>query len=127
MTSSILFDRCRRFITVKLGTDLDQFNVGERLFKNRFSLLDSIDQSTNLYGVNSSTCVVCSNTFNIVMGDKSGEFRFKLRHSKNLVPKIENMEKAIEGFIGVSAQFKKALEIANGVPVKADEARSLFA
>lgn len=126
-SAGTLFDRCRRFITVKLGTDLDQFNVGERLFKNRFSLLDSIDQSTNLYGVNSSTCVVCSNTFNIVMGDKSGEFRFKLRHSKNLVPKIENMEKAIEGFIGVSAQFKKALEIANSVPVKADEARSLFA
>lgn len=126
-SAGTLFNRCRRFITVKLGTDMDEFKVGERTFKNRFSLLDSIDQSTNLYGVNSSTCVVCSNTFAIAMADRSGEFRFKLRHSKNLVPKIENMEKAIDNFVGVSAQFKKALEIANSVPVKADEARSLFA
>ena len=59
-SAGTLFDRCRRFITVKLNTEADDFKVGDRTFKNRFSLLDSIDQSTNLYGVNSSTCVVCS-------------------------------------------------------------------
>lgn len=126
-SAGTLYNRSRRFITVRLGTDLDQFKVGDRLFKNRFSLLDSIDQSTNLYGVNSSTCVVCSNTFRIVMGDRSGEFQFKLRHSKNLVPKIENMEKAIDSFVGVTAQFQKALTIANEIPVKVEQARPLFA
>lgn len=120
-------DRCRRFITVRLGTDLDTFKVGDREFKNRFSILDSIDQSTNLYGVNSSTCVVCSNTFAMAMADKSGEFRFKLRHSKNLIPKIENMEKAIDSFVGVTALFQKAMKIANEIPVKVDDARPLFA
>jgi len=104
-SAGTIYDRCRRFITVKLGTDLDTFNVGDREFKNRFSLLDSIDGSTNFYGVNSSTCVVCANTFQMVMGDTTGEFRFKIRHSKNLLPKIENMEKAIDQFIGVTAQF----------------------
>ena len=122
-----IYDRCRRFVTVKLGTDLDTFKVGDRDFKNRFSLLDSIDGSTNFYGVNSSTCVVCANTFAVVMGDASGEFRFKIRHSKNLLPKIENMEKAIDRFLGVTAQFKKALEIANEIPVTPVDARSLFA
>ena len=126
-SAGTVFDRCRRFVTVKLQTDLDTFKVGDRVFKNRFSLLDSIDQSTNLYGVNSSTCVVCSNTFAMAMGDRSGEFRFKLRHSKNLVPKIENMEKAIDQFIGVTAQFQQALKIANEIPVKLDQARPLFA
>lgn len=126
-SAGTLFNRCRRFITVKLNTESDDFQVGERTFKNRFSLLDSIDQSTNFYGVNSSTCVVCSNTFAMVMGDKSGEFRFKLRHSKNLLPKIENMEKAIDSFVGVTAQFKSALEVANSIPVKIEDARSLFA
>lgn len=126
-SAGTLFNRSRRFITVKLGTDMDEFKVGDRSYKNRFSLLDSIDGSTNFYGVNSSTCVVCSNTFAMVMGDRSGEFRFKLRHSKNLIPKIENMEKAIDSFVGVSAQFKQALEIAETVPVKTDEARALFA
>lgn len=126
-SAGTVFDRCRRFVTVKLQTDLDTFKVGDREFKNRFSLLDSIDQSTNLYGVNSSTCVVCSNTFAMAMGDRSGEFRFKLRHSKNLVPKIENMEKAIDQFIGVTAQFQQAMKIANEIPVKLDQARPLFA
>jgi len=126
-SAGTIFDRCRRFVTVKLGTDVDNFKVGDRIFKNRFSLLDSIDQSTNLYGVNSSTCVVCANTFAVVMGDRSGEFRFKLRHSKNLVPKIENMEKAIDSFIGVTAQFQSALKIANEIPMTAPDARSLFA
>ena len=126
-SAGTVFDRCRRFVTVKLQTDLDTFKVGDRVFKNRFSLLDSIDQSTNLYGVNSSTCVVCSNTFAMAMGDRSGEFRFKLRHSKNLVPKIENMEKAIDQFIGVTAQFQQAMKIANEIPVKLDQARPLFA
>jgi len=126
-SAGTLFNRCRRFVTVKLGTDMDDFKVGDRTFKNRFSLLDSIDQSTNLYGVNSSTCVVCANTFAVVMGDTSGEFRFKLRHSKNLIPKIENMEKAIDSFVGVTSQFKQALVIANEIPVQAADARALFA
>ena len=126
-SAGTIYDRCRRFVTVKLGTDLDTFKVGEREFKNRFSLLDSIDGSSNFYGVNSSTCVVCANTFAVVMGDTSGEFRFKIRHSKNLLPKIENMEKAIDQFIGITAQFKKALVIANEIPVTPADARSLFA
>ena len=126
-SAGTIYDRCRRFVTVKLGTDLDTFKVGEREFKNRFSLLDSIDGSSNFYGVNSSTCVVCANTFAVVMGDTSGEFRFKIRHSKNLLPKIENMEKAIDQFVGITAQFKKALVIANEIPVTPADARSLFA
>lgn len=126
-SAGTVFDRCRRFVTVRLGTDLDQFKVGDRVFKNRFSILDSVDQSTNLYGVNSSTCVVCSNTFAMAMADRSGEFRFKLRHSKNLLPKIENMEKAIDSFIGVTAQFQKALVVANEIPVSVPDARALFA
>ena len=126
-SAGTIYDRCRRFVTVKLNTDIDDFKVGDRVFKNRFSLLDSIDKSTNLYGVNSSTCVVCANTFAVVMGDNSGEFRFKLRHSKNLLPKIENMEKAIDSFVGVTAQFRKALTIANEIPVSSSDARPLFA
>lgn len=126
-SAGTIFDRARRFITVKLNTEADEFKVGERDFKNRFSLLDSIDGSTNLYGVNSSTCVVCANTFQMVMGDHSGEFRFKLRHSKNLVPAIENMEKAIDSFVGVAAQFKHALEQANSIPLETPDARALFA
>lgn len=126
-SAGTIYDRCRRFVTVKLGTDMDTFKVGDREFKNRISFLDSVDMSTNFYGVNSSTCVVCSNTFSAVMGDRTGQFRFKIRHSKNMVARIENMEKAIDEWLGVTAQFKAALEIANSEPMKVETARNVFA
>lgn len=126
-SAGTLFDRSRRFISVKLNNEADTFSIGERVFQNRLSLLDSIDGSTNLYGVNTSTCVVCSNTFAVAMGDKSGAFNFKIRHTKNMVDKIENMEKAIDLFVGVTAQFKAALTIANEVELPSDDARALFA
>jgi len=37
------------------------------------------------------------------------------------------MEKAIDQFVGITAQFKKALVIANEIPVTPADARSLFA
>ena len=60
------------------------------------------------------------------MQDKSGLFRFKVRHSKNMIVGIENMEKGIESFIGVAKQFKHAMEIAAEVPVKREEVSQAF-
>ena len=119
-------NRARRYITVALGTDMDQFYVGQREFKNRFCLLDSIDMSSSLYGVNTSLCIVCQNTFNAAMQDKSGLFRFKVRHSKNMIAGIENMEKGIESFIGVAKQFKHAMQVAAEIPVKRKEVSEAF-
>ena len=119
-------NRARRYITVALGTDMDQFYVGQREFKNRFCLLDSIDMSSSLYGVNTSICIVCQNSFNAAMQDKSGLFRFKVRHSKNMIEGIENMEKGIESFIGVAKQFKHAMEVAASIPVNREEASEAF-
>ena len=126
-SAGTIFDRARRFITVKLGTDADSFTVGNRVFKNRFTILDSIDGSTNLYGINTSVCVVCANTFRMAMNDKKGEFRFKIKHTKNLVPSLEGMEKAVENFIGVSAQFEAAMREASSIAVKPETAREAFA
>ena len=119
-------NRARRYITVALGTDMDQFYVGQREFKNRFCLLDSIDMSSSLYGVNTSLCIVCQNSFNAAMQDKSGLFRFKVRHSKNMIAGIENMEKGIESFIGVAKQFKHAMQVAAEIPVKRNEVSEAF-
>lgn len=126
-SAGTLFDRARRFVTVKLAHEGNEFKVGNRVFQNRLSFLDSIDGSTNFYGVNSSVCVVCANTFNMALRDTKGEFKFKVRHSKNFMPKIENMEKAIESFIGTTAQFKAAMEHAESFAVTQTEAKQLFA
>lgn len=125
-SAGTLFNRSRRFITVKLTDSTTDFTIGGRTFCNRLSFLDSIDGSTNFYGVNSSVCVVCANTFSMALRDSKSEFKFKVRHSKNFLPRIENMEKAIESFIGTSAQFRDAMKEAETFPVTQTEASQLF-
>lgn len=125
-SAGTLKDRTRRFITIRMGMNPD-FTVGNRVFKNRISFLDSVDGSTNFYGINSSTCVVCANTFRMVRGDKSGEFRFKLRHTRGLITAIEGMETTINELCGVGGEFKAAMEAAAEMPVNEEETKHLFA
>ena len=125
-SAGTIFDRSRRFITVKLA-DVKDFNVDGREFLNRVSLLDSVDGSTNFYAINTSICTVCATTFRMTLGYKSGEFRLKVRHTRNLIEGVENVESTIEGLVGVAAQFKKAMEIAAETPIQSPQARALFA
>jgi hypothetical protein len=124
-SAGTIMDRSRRFLTIKLPNDAT--TIGKRVFKNRISIIDSIDGSTYLYGVNTSTCVVCANTARIVMDDKTGEFRFRLRHTGALDTKIIDMEKTIEGLVGVQAQFNAAMAAADSEPLASADARNLFA
>ena len=125
-SAGTLKDRSRRFITVHLNENKD-FAIGERVFQNRVSFLDSIDGSTYFYGVNSSTCVVCANTFRMVKNDASAGFKFKLRHTQGMPVAIEGMEKTINELIGVAAEFKIALEAAASEKVNEVQAKNLFA
>lgn len=125
-SAGTIYDRARRFISVNLGADLDTFKIDGREFKNYFNFLDSIDGSTNFVGVNSSICVVCANTFRMSFEQQS-ELRFKIRHTKGLTQKIDNMEQIIDKTIGVRAQFQKALTEANSYPISAHDAQDIFA
>jgi hypothetical protein len=127
-SAGTLFDRSRRFLTIRLSDD--SVNIGGREFKNRISFIDSIDMSTLFYAVNTSTCVVCSNTARAVMGDNSGEFQFKIRHTTGetgLRAKIEDANKTIESMIGVQAIFNSALRLASEESKNPETAKNLFA
>lgn len=124
-SAGTIMDRSRRFMTIKLADD--QTQIGGRTFKHRISLIDSIDGSTYFYGVNTSICVVCVNTSVAAIGDMTGQFRFKFRHSKGLKAKIEGMEMTIESMLGVRAQFNEALQIAASEQLVETNARNLFA
>lgn len=124
-SAGTMMDRSRRFLTIKLADDSRE--IGGRKFLARISLVDSIDGSTHFYAVNTSTCVVCANTARMVMGDMTGEFRFKLKHTKGMRAKIEGMEAQIESMLGVQAQFNSALEMAANEPLSITGARDLFA
>ena len=120
-----LNNRARRFLTIKL--DDNAIKIGGREFKNRISLIDAIDGTAYFHAVNTSICVVCANTAAAAIGDMKGEFRFKLKHTKNFHAKIENMESQIESMLGVQAQFNAALEMAANEPLAITGARHLFA
>jgi hypothetical protein len=119
--------RTRRYITVRVDSDLDEFYVGNRQFQNRFSLFDSVNMKSSLWAVSTSICISCMNSYRVAMRDKKGLFQCKVQHSKNMMIGIANMEQVIDSFVGVTAQFKAALEQAETVPVDRDDATPLFA
>jgi phage/plasmid-like protein (TIGR03299 family) len=124
-SAGTLNNRARRFMTIKL--DEKATKIGGREFKNRISMIDAIDGTAYFHAVNTSICVVCANTARAVIGDMTGEFRFKMKHTKNFRARIENMEAQIENMVGVQAQFNAALEMAANEPLGITGARELFA
>lgn len=124
-SAGTLNNRARRFLTIKL--DDKATVIGGRKFLNRISMIDSIDGTAYFHAVNTSICVVCANTARAVIGDMTGEFRFKLKHTKTFHAKIDNMEAQIEKMVGVQAQFNAALDMAANEPLAEGNARNLFA
>ena len=124
-SAGTLNDRSRRFLTIKLSDDAKQ--IGHRTFKNRISFIDAIDGSQRFHAVNTSVCVVCANTARAAIGDKTGEFHFAEKHTKNFLTRIEGMEKQIELMVGVQAEFNAAMAMANAEPLAETGARNLFA
>jgi hypothetical protein len=124
-SAGTLNNRARRFLTIKLNDNATE--IGGRKFLNRISMIDAIDGTAYFHAVNTSICVVCANTARAAIGDMTGEFRFKLKHTKNFHAKIENMEKQIESMLGVQAEFNAALKIAASEPLVEYNARNLFA
>jgi len=124
-SAGTLNNRARRFLTIKLNDKSTE--IGGRKFLNRISMIDAIDGTAYFHAVNTSICVVCANTARAVIGDMAGEFRFKLKHTKNFHAKIENMESQIEAMVGVQAEFNAALQMAASEPLVENNARNLFA
>lgn len=124
-SAGTLNNRARRFITIKL--DDSSTSIGGRKFLSRISMIDAIDGTAHFHAVNTNICVVCANTARAAIGDMTGEFRFKLKHTKNFHARIEGMERQIESMVGVQAQFNAALAIAASEPLVENDARNLFA
>ena len=124
-SAGTLNNRARRFLTIKLSDD--QTKIGGRTFKNRISFVDSIDGTCYFHAINTSTCIVCANTARAALGDASGEFRFKVKHTKGMLAKIDNMKEALDAMLGVQAEFNQALTMAASEPLAETNARNLFA
>ncbi len=119
--------RAKRYVSLRVGTEWDEFKVGDRAFKNYLNLMDSLDGTLPLIAKASNVCVVCANTFGMSLAEKS-DFRLSNRHSKNhdAPERIANFQNAIDAYHGASALFKKMMESAEAVKVDEETARRVL-
>lgn len=108
--------RSKRYVTVKVGEDFEQFRIGKREFFNRLNLHDAVDRSMPLIAKAANTCIVCANTFAMSLAER-GDFKLSLRHTSGMDDKIANFEKAIESYRGVTALYRELFEHADTLPV----------
>jgi len=112
-------DRCKLFASIKVS---DGFHIGEREFKDYITLIDSFDKTTSLQARYSSICVVCANTYAMVMN--SGTQLGKAKHTAFIDLNVGRLIDAINAFAGTSASNKAMLQRAYQTPCSRDEARA---
>jgi hypothetical protein len=112
-------NRQKVFASLKVS---DGFQIGDRIFKDYITLLDSFDKSTSLQARYSSIAVVCANTFAANM--QSGTQIGKAKHTAMIEMNIGRLIDAMDAFAGTSAKFKSLLQEAHDTPCPRDEARA---
>jgi len=112
-------NRQKVFASLKVS---DGFQIGDRIFKDYITLLDSFDKSTSLQARYSSIAVVCANTFAANM--QSGTQIGKAKHTAMIEMNIGRLIDAMDAFAGTSAKFKSLLQEAHETPCPRDEARA---
>ena len=112
-------NRCKLFASIKVT---DGFRIGEREFKDYITLIDSFDKTTSLQARYSSICVVCANTYAMVMN--SGSQIGKAKHTAMIDLNIQRLIDSIDAFVGTSASNQQMLQRAYETPCSRDEARA---
>ncbi len=114
-------DRSLGFVSVKVS---DDFIAAKRETQNVMNILWGHGGNKAVTARSGFTVVVCQNTFNMAMAEKS-DFKLSLRHTANA--NILDLSKAIDAHIGVAAEFKLAMDKMDSVDVKQSDARKIFA
>ncbi len=114
-------DRSLGFVSVKVA---ENFIAAKRDTQNVMNVLWGHGGNKAVVARSGFTVVVCQNTFNMAMGERS-DFKLSFRHTANT--NILDLGKAIDAHIGVTAEFKLAMDGLDAVDVKASEARKIFA
>ncbi len=118
--------RAKRYASIKIGEEWENFTVGKREMQNLLNIMDGIDGSMNLIAKGSNTTVCCQNTFNMSLKEGS-DFKLAVRHTKNHDTQLDGFEKAIDSYRGQTALFKRFMEEADNTPIEAGKARNVLA
>ena len=115
-------DRGRVFVSISIK-GMDKFKVGNREFNDYLNFGNGHDQSCAVWANSSNICTVCANTFGMNLDEAS----VKVKHSKDVVARLENIVEIIDAYAGTQAKFKAEFERLMNEDMKVDEARNLFA
>lgn len=130
--------RTRVFVSVLLPKQSASFVAAGREFKPYLNFLNSHDQSAPFVATVSFICVVCNNTFGmnlaLVEGDRTGigaamkrkELRIKLKHTKHVADRLDNVPEVIDGFLGATAIFKAGMEYLGKTVINKADVEALF-
>jgi hypothetical protein len=114
-------DRSLGFVSVKIA---DEFRAANRDTKSVMNVLWGHGGNRAVIARTGFTVVVCENTFNMAMREKS-DFKLSIRHTAKA--NVLDLGKAIDAHVGVVAEFKNAMDELHSVDVKTDDARKIFA
>lgn len=131
--------RAKIFVTVQLA-EMAEFKAAGRKVIPFLNFLSSHDQSAPFIVNTSNITTVCANTFSMnLLRQKSGinsaqknsvvgeSVRAVLKHSKNVMERLENIPEIIDGFLGANAIFALEMDRLAAQPIKIDDANALFA
>ena len=116
-------NRSKGFISVKLD---EAFTAASRLTEPLLNLIWGHGGNISLIARSGFTVTVCENTFNVNLGRKGKEFNMKLKHTKNALNRIDNMNEAIQSYAGVVAEFQAAMDSFESVPCDEENARKII-
>ena len=118
-------NRGRVFVSLSIK-GMDKFKVGDREFLDYLNFGNGHDQTSAVWANASNTCTVCDNTFSMNLNGEQ-EVKIKVKHSKDVVARLENISEVIDAYAGTQAKFKAEFERLLNEPIKVDAARNLFA
>lgn len=121
-------ERGRVFVSLSLS-ELESFKAAGREFKAYLNALNSHDFSSVLVMNTSNTCTVCNNTFRANLhakGDK-GSVNIRVKHTKNVKMRLDNIPEIIDGFLGAQAEFKALMDGFEATPIAEKYVSPLFA
>ena len=118
-------NRGRVFVSLSIK-GMDKFKVGNREFLDYLNFGNGHDQTSAVWANASNICTVCDNTFSMNL-NADQEVKIKVKHSKDVVARLENISEVIDAYAGTQAKFKAEFERLMNEPIKTDKARDLFA
>lgn len=118
-------NRGRVFVSVSIK-GMDKYKLGTRTFEDFLNFGNGHDQTCAVWANASNICTVCDNTFTMNL-EGAQKLKIKVKHSKDVAARLENISEVIDAYAGTQAKFKAEFERLMNEPMTVDGANQLYA